>query len=69
MRITINYATGNIFEDGSPEVGRAACFDIASRADLDRALDTIPDADYSRTFLTGEDGEPVALEDLLSQLD
>jgi hypothetical protein len=67
MKVTVNYPTGNWFEDGTIEIGKVQEAEIFTRKDLDNLLDDIPEGeDY---FLTDTDGNRVEAYDIMKDLD
>lgn len=67
MKVTVNYPTGNWFEDGTIEIGKVQEAEIFTRKDLDNLLDDIPEGeDY---FLADTDGNRVEAYDIMKGLD
>ena len=67
MKITVNYPTGNWFEDGTIEIGKVQEAEIFTCKDLDNLLDDIPEGkDY---FLADADGNRVEAYDIMKDLD
>ena len=66
MNINANILTGNIFFDGSPEVGKVISATINTLSELDNLLDDIDSYDF---FLTDEDGEEVGVWYLVCALE
>lgn len=68
MKVYVNYPTGAMFQDGTPEIGKQEAFTIETRLDLERVLDTIPE-EKTGAFLTDENGEELRIACLMELLD
>lgn len=65
MKISVNYATGNWFMDGVPEIGTVREYQVGSLEELDYVLDLIPDEEWNNVLFAVEGEEDFVLLDQL----